>query len=291
MLIQAAMEKDIEQVKRLIADTSNIYELDSHGNTALKIALHYINRGGDDFDYWADLATLIINQCTTFEVENYFDDAEPALIKAVNKEDMVSVVKLIKAGMDLNVGDEDRLGYTALLSAVREGLTEIATLLINSGANLEVTPTSGGYSFTALSLAATIGEIKIVEELIKANANLESTIDYIGVNTPLIESIYKCHYEVAEMLVEAGANVNAYVRNPNHAPPDLVWDDNGNYLKHASPLTLAIARENEHLTKILLEKGADPDFKNFKNKTPLSIAVETGNSEIINLLVRYGALL
>lgn len=291
MLIQAVIEKDIEQVKRLISDASNIYELDSHGNTTLEVALHFIGRRDDNFDYWVDIATLIINKCTTFEVEGYFDDAETALIKAVNKEDIVSVVKLIKAGMELNFRDGGHLGYTALLRAVQEGLAEIATLLINSGANLEATPTSGGYSFTALSLAASTGEIKIIEELIKANANLESTIDYRGINTPLIESIYRCHYEVAEMLVKAGANVNAYNRNPNHAPPDLVWDDNGNYLKLASPLTLAIAQENERLTKILIEKGADLNFKNSKNETPLSIAVETGNSEILNLLVGYGAIL
>lgn len=291
MLIQAVMGKDIEQVKTLISDTSNIYELDSHGNTALKIALYYISCEDDDFDYWVDIATRIINQCTTFEVNDYFDDAEFALIKSVNMEDIVSVVKLIKAGMDLNFRDEYNLGYTALLSAVNKGLTEIAVLLINSGANLEAKPTSGGYSFTALSLASTKGEVKIARELIKADANLESIIDYMGINTPLIESISKCHYKIAEMLVEAGANINAYGRNPNHAPPDLVWDDNGNYLKTSSPLTLAIKEENAPLTKTLLEKGADPNVKMFKNITPLSIAVDTENSEIISLLVEHGAIL
>ncbi|MCP3675303.1 MAG: hypothetical protein GY829_12630 [Gammaproteobacteria bacterium] len=291
MLIQAVLKKDIEEVKRLISDASNIYELDSHGNTTLEVALHYIGKEDDNFDYWVDIATLIINQCTSFEVDEYFDDAELALIKAVNKEDIVSVVKLLKAGMELNFRDGYNLGYTALLSAVQKGLTEIATLLINSGANLEATPTSGGYSFTALSLAASKGEIKIVEELVKANANLEATIDYRGINTALIESIIEGHYEIAEMLIEAGANVNACGRNPNHAPPDLVWDDNGNYLKTSSPLTMAISNENNHLVNILLEKGADPNLEIFKNKTPLSIAVDAENSEIINILVKSGAVL
>jgi ankyrin repeat protein len=291
MLIKAVLEKNIEQVARLILDDSNIYKLDSHGNTALEVALHFMGREDDDYDYWMDISTLIINQCTTFEVESDFDDAEIALIKAVNKEDIVSVVKLIKAGMSLNFRDDYHLGYTALLSAVDRGLVEIAVLLITSGANLEAKPTSGGYSFTALSLAATAGEVRIAKELIKANANLESTIDYMGINTALIESISKCHFEIAEMLIEAGANVNACGRNPNHAPPSMVWDDNGNYLKTSSPLTLAITKENDHLVKILLEKGADPNLEIFKNKTPLSIAVDTDNSEIIRILVEHGAIL
>ncbi len=290
MLIQAVLKKDLEEVKRLISDVSNIYELDSHGNTTLGVALHFIGQG-DDREYWMDIATLIINQCTSFEVEEYYYDAELALIKAVYKEDIVSVVKLIKAGMNLDFRDDDNLGYTALLIAVQRGLVEIAALLINSGANLEAKPMRGGYSFTALSLAASAGKVQIAKELIKANANLEATIDYMGTNTALIESIDRSHYQIAEMLIEAGANVNACGGNPNHAPPDLVWDDDGNNLKTSSPLTSAITKQNVHLVKILLEKGADPNLAIFKNETPLSIAVETENSEVISILVKHGAIL
>lgn len=72
--------------------------------------------------------------------------------------------------------------------------------------------------------------------------------------TPLHEACSYGHYNVATLLVKAGANVNA-----------KGFEDN-------TPLHDAATNGNLKLVKMLYEKGADPCLKNRKGKTPIDVA-------------------
>lgn len=72
--------------------------------------------------------------------------------------------------------------------------------------------------------------------------------------TPLHEACNHGHYNVAIMLVKAGADVNA------KAFEDTV------------PLHDAAIVGNIKLVKMLIERGADPMAKNRKGKTPCDVA-------------------
>lgn len=72
--------------------------------------------------------------------------------------------------------------------------------------------------------------------------------------TPLHEACNHGHYNVALMLVKAGANVNA-----------KGLDDD-------TPLHDAAIMGQLKLVKLLVERGADPCLKNKKGKTPSDVA-------------------
>lgn len=72
--------------------------------------------------------------------------------------------------------------------------------------------------------------------------------------TPLHEACNHGHYNVAMILVKAGANVNA-----------KGLDDD-------TPLHDAAIVGQLKLVKMLVERGADPCYKNRKGKTPCDVA-------------------
>jgi len=53
-----------------------------------------------------------------------------------------------------------------------------------------------------------------------------------------------------------------------------------------TPLMQAVERGDAEIVKILLDKGAKPDT-NVQDRTPLSVAKQKGNIEIIALLESY----
>ncbi len=54
-------------------------------------------------------------------------------------------------------------------------------------------------------------------------------------------------------------------------------------------LFIAAGQDNEELVRFLIKNGANVNAKSKKGKTPLSIATEAGNANIIELLKSNGA--
>jgi hypothetical protein len=50
-------------------------------------------------------------------------------------------------------------------------------------------------------------------------------------------------------------------------------------------------KPNASIIRALLEKGADPNALNFTHTTPVTFAVASGNIEVVDLLIRHGAVL
>jgi len=116
--------------------------------------------------------------------------------------------------------------------------------------------------------------------------------------TPLILAVYRGNNEVAKLLVDKGADVNAnsamgtalmaaivkgntemalYLLD-HKADPNLV-DDKG-----VTALMYAAMFRNAGIIKPLLGKGADKKLKDSQGKTAFEYAVFSGNDETINLL-------
>ena len=157
---------------------------------------------------------------------------------------------------------------------------EIAQLLITQGASIEAIVKgdesagfgkSGRYSYafftgdTPLHTHAGEGRKEVVEILINAGANVNAKND-TGMS-PLHNAVTK---EVVELLIAEGANVNA--KN-----------------KHGgTPLHEAAASGHKEIVELLIAEGADVGAKANDGKTPLDWAIFNKDTEIADLLRKHG---
>jgi uncharacterized protein len=125
--------------------------------------------------------------------------------------------------------------------------------------------------FTALALAAYMGQKETVHHLLVAGADPNAVAKNATGFTALTGAVSQNHNEVARMLVEKGANVN--------------YSYEGGF----TPLIHAAHAGNFELVKLLLEKGADPNAKSGEGKTPIAYAREKGHDRVVELLKTHGA--
>lgn len=91
--------------------------------------------------------------------------------------------------------------------------------------------------------------------------------------TPLGLAAYFGRVEIAQFLLEAGAD-------PNIAAANAL---------QVAPLHSSVAANNYEITKLLLDHGADPNAKQQRNITALHGSAHLGNAKITSLLLEYGA--
>ena len=123
------------------------------------------------------------------------------LIRAAEKGNPKVVEMLINAGADVNASRSS--GYTALIAASEEeGHPAVVEMLINAGAEIDA---SNHYGYTTLIIASKYGHLKIVEMLINAGSdvNIESDFGYTALS---LASKYG-NLKVVEMLIDAGAEL------------------------------------------------------------------------------------
>lgn len=89
---------------------------------------------------------------------------------AAKSEDIDQLKSLIDKGYNVNA-IEQNTGWTPLHSAVSFGHISIAKLLINNGANVNMTSNSG---FTPLHIAVDQGNVSIAEFLISKEADVNA---------------------------------------------------------------------------------------------------------------------
>lgn len=137
------------------------------------------------------------------------------------------VTKAIHEGADVNsLGLHGQL--TPLLTAINSGYSEIVKILLENGANTELS--CDGY--TPLLLACSAGFTDIAHLLIEHKAHIE-TCDNEG-NTPLLQAALEGHMNTVKYLLIMGANRQAV--NYNHESAIELAQKNGhaelaNFLK------------------------------------------------------------
>ncbi len=122
--------------------------------------------------------------------------------------------------------------------------------------------------------AAKTNQVKKLKKLFSQNKGWLERRDQYD-RTPLHSAIHFSAFEAAEFLLKKGAD-------------PVAKDENGNTSLH---YILTRVLENKLyipyckvMAKPLLEEGADSHIKNNEGKSPLDLAVETGEKELIDLL-------
>ena len=190
------------------------------------------------------------------------DDRNSALIVA-SENGHTGIVKLLLQ-YGANVDHKNSHGWTALMKASETGDSklEIIDLLLAHDARVDLQSNEG---YTALMVAAQNGQTKVATKLVR---------EY-GASVGL-----KQKYSSRTALMEASENGSVKLLL-EHSADDLGW-----------ALVLAILNKHNHIIELLLEHGAQVDDKNWSlilNQSPLIMAVETGDADVVKLLLKHGA--
>lgn len=179
-----------------------------------------------------------------------------AAIKTGNRAD-VSLLLDIDPTL-ANVRDEN--GLSAVLTAAYYHEPDIATLLVQRGAELSVFE------------ACAVGELSRVQEWMAWQPNLINAYAPDGFQ-PLGLAAYFGHTALVAWLLEVGALVNSPSRNP----------------MRVMPLHSAIANKRIEIVKLLLDHEADINAAQADDFTPLHEAAQNGLLDVTQWLIERGA--
>lgn len=111
------------------------------------------------------------------------------------------------------------------------------------------------------------GETELAKYYVKGGFNINET--YVGGGTPLLYAIYGGYTDIAEYLLQNGADPNMEIAT-------------------LTPLHFAIRRQQPEMVNILIKYGANVN-QECKNTKPLNFAIQKNNEEIVGSLVNAGA--
>lgn len=211
---------------------------------------------------------IVTISCATTRQEQTADvsvQASEDLLQAAASRDIDEVRKLIGAGVDVNAADE--WGVTALMVAASNGDSEIAFFLIDQGADVDRTC----IHINAVPHAKIKAALRRLDPSAKALKTLFVPPENPDPITALMVTVYDGHTEVARLLIDAGAQVDAA-------------DSTG-----TTALMLAAWRGHAEYARLLIDAGADVDSKCDSGDTALYVAALCGHPEIVSLLVTAGA--
>ncbi len=120
--------------------------------------------------------------------------------------------------------------------------------------------------FTALGLASFFGHKELVILLLEKGADPNIPASNPFKVTPLHSACAISNYDIAELLIKNGADVNA------------------KQMQGVTPLHSAAHNGKIDLVKLLIENGADKQLKMDDGQTPLSMAEEKEFTDIIDYL-------
>eukprot|EP00941_MAST-03F_sp_MAST-3F-sp1_P003552 g3552.t1 len=188
----------------------------------------------------------------------------------------------------------------------KDGNCDALRLMLESGAKVNRSLSNGA---TAVHAAAAHNHPKTLKELLDADANVNITMD--GQISPLFLACWHAKGvkgdEVSRLLLEKGARVNGPTRIDNttplfiaalkgntgalerviHAGADI--NRVRNDMMNSTALLAAARRGNLMEVKKLLQAGADVKAVDSDGCSPLFLAAENGNADIIKELLSSGA--
>ena len=174
-----------------------------------------------------------------------------ALQLAVQAQCEDSVLQLLKWGA--SPGITNRSGHTPLHYAAQLPSSLIVGHLISYRADLEAYCNMGS---TALHEAASDGMVDNVVLLLEHGANVNTQKPEEG-TTPLWVAVLACHEDVAQVLLDGGADVNL----PDH--------------RLLTPLMIAVEKLSLGLVRMLLRQNPEVNFQHRGGHTALLILIMT----------------
>jgi ankyrin repeat protein len=139
---------------------------------------------------------------------------------------------------------------------------------------------------TQLLQASSLGDLDSVKELLAKDADIPARDEY-GWDA-LYHAVYGTKVKTVKFLLEHGANPNTRENRKGFKCLDQDCTDTQE-ISGKPALECAIASGNEDIVQLLLAHGADTSFKNEAGMTPLALAADRDNIEMLQAFLDVGA--
>jgi len=212
-----------------------------------------------------DIATVLVDAGADVNLKSTQGFAP--LFAAVQNKHKPVVEYLLTKGAHINEKN-GQTGLTALYKACVDGSLDIATVLLDAGADVNLKSTQG---YTPLYAAVQSKHKPVVEYLLSKGASIDEKLGPLGL-TAFYKASIDGSLDIAKVLVDAGADINM------------------KSTEGYTPLFVAVQNKHKPVVEYLISKGARIDEKNGQNNdTALHKACVTGSLEVVKILVDAGA--
>lgn len=193
--------------------------------------------------------------------EEHIEYSLVGFFRSLEAGNMRAVQLFIEAGVDLE--QKNAVGWTALMVASFMGSEQAALLLTTAGANVNARDKRG---YAPLHWASYQGFAQVTELLVQKGAFVNVRSDK-GL-MPLLQAAARGHTDIVRFLISKGAAVNDA-------------DDEG-----WTPLHKAVANGYKAVVDLLMEAHADPYALHESGRTPVDIAKQKKDQEMMRKLVQ-----
>ena len=289
---EAAKRDQVNKLKELLSENKmRLEKRDKYQRTPLHSAARY---GA------VSAARFLLDQGVEFSAKDESGNTPLHLASIFRHDEIIDLLIRHKVDIDTLNGQ----GHSPLILASLYGNPESIKLLLANGAEKDVRDADGN---TPLHIAVLYRHPENLDEILKVNPDINAintegyTSLHLAVRRPdngkaiglllqegadvnildptgrnaLLVSVGSHQKEYIELLKSNGIDINSQDIDGNTALhyPLINVLENKLYLPYST-----------EIVKILLEEGADPQVKNKEGKSPMDLAVESEESELINLL-------
>ncbi len=252
------------------------------GNTPLHACIRWNSQ---------DAATMLIKNGADLNAQNV--SGKTPLHEAAKTSRVSLVTLLLNSGADINAADVT--GRTVLMDAIQGQNEELVSLLLQKGASVYIQEM---YGRNAYHEAATTGNVALITAIRDAGGN-PLFRDSHG-RTPLSLALQSQNEEIISTVLggdmnicDSDGNTAVHIAVQNHASAETMnqllesgYPMDRRNSEGKTPLTLAVQTNQITLAGALLQHKADPFVTDNSGTCALSVALETGSAEILNLMVQ-----
>jgi ankyrin repeat protein len=217
------------------------------------------------FHHKPEIAKFLLSKKADVNAVNAVGHSALFLACAHNEEDMALL--LLENGANVNLG-KDKSGMSTLQWALNYDLNDLSLQLIEKGADLNTFSTETGRSVLLDALYSDSIKPAVVHRIIDLGANVRF-VDSKHKETPLMMACRKNDTVAVKMIIEKGADVNLESESGNTALGDAAGND----------------FQYDSLLRYLVSKGAKVNSQNI----PLIDAVYSKSLEKVKFLIGKGA--